>query len=210
MEGELIIFPYAEAPLSTKHTLQPYQTVDELFQNFRSSAFRIEALDLYDVDSDKGGFKQYLSGIPLRSDDPADRAWCKFIEAATKSGKTVSRVHVISGPLTPYLRYEIDWGYAYNQTAGDQIFILHRPDARTLLSDKPLKDFWLFDESTVAEMIYDKECHFLGAQITTGAAVVSECIRQRDVALRHAQSLSDYLSRLRRTTFDLLASEKPE
>jgi hypothetical protein len=196
--------------LSTKQTLHPYPTVHELFQTFKSSAFRIEALDLYAVDSDKDQFKQYLSGIPLRSDDPDDRTWCNFIEAATKSGKTVRRVHVISGPLTPYLRFEIDWGYAYNQMAGEQIFILHRPDARTLLSDEPLKDFWLFDESTVAEMIYDKECHFLGAQITTDAAVVSECIRQRDIALRHAQSLPDYLSRLRSISFDLLASEKPE
>jgi hypothetical protein len=125
------------------------------------------------------------------------------VKDAAASGKSMSRVHVISDPLTPYLKFEIDWGYVRNQEVGEQIYILHDSGAREFISDKPLFDFWLFDESIVALMKYDDEGHFLGASVTSDRDVVSECLRQRDVAMSAAESLREYLRRVRGDARDL-------
>lgn len=180
-------------------------TYEELFTGFRTSAFRIEALNQYLVGEEEDGFREYARGIPSPSPEYEIglREWTNTIKEAVASGKSFSRVHVISDPLTPYLKCEIDWGYTRTHAAGEEIYILHDSSAREFISDKPLFDFWLFDESIVALMNYDDEGHFLGATVTSDRDVVLECLRQRDVAMSVAESLPEYLRRVRGNARDL-------
>jgi len=69
------------------------------------------------------------------------------IASSRAAGKTVERVHLGGGELTPYLRFE--WGYAYSAEAGEEIFLLEHPDPQRLFGDLPVHDSWLFDDAVV-------------------------------------------------------------
>jgi hypothetical protein len=173
-------------------------TLGELLDSFQRTAFRLETLDRYAVEDEDESFQRYLAGEPLPPPDPSDVEWQQFIRDKAARGATMSRVHAIAGPLTPYLHYEIDWGYVYNASAGEDIHILHRADLRPVFGDEPLHDFWLLDEAVVVHMDYDREGRFRGPRLSHDAATLEECRRLRDIALRHAVPLHEYLAAMRR------------
>jgi hypothetical protein len=59
--------------------------------------------------------------------------------------------------LTPYLQFEIDWYYAVNGAAGEDIRFIFRED----VPDLPYTDTWLFDEETVIDLSYDEQGRLL-------------------------------------------------
>jgi hypothetical protein len=105
----------------------------------------------------ESGHGRARPGATVRGDCPdADRkaAWHKVLQADLDRGVTTSRVHAVCSPLSDYLRYELEWGYAHN-LAYEDIRILD-------LSEKPMPtgldgigDFWLIDDLQVAVMRYD-------------------------------------------------------
>lgn len=69
----------------------------------------------------------------------------------------MGRVHIIDHKLTPYLQFEIDWYYAVNGAAGEDIRFIFREDVPEVV----YTDTWLFDEETVLDLSYDLEGHLL-------------------------------------------------
>jgi uncharacterized protein DUF6879 len=133
----------------------------------RRSLFRLETLDHYDVSSDGGDFQRYVRGED-GPDMERKAAWHKALQANLDRGLTTRRVHVVRSPLSDYLRYEFDWGYAYN-LAYEDIRILdlaHRIETaatgRFPAALEGLGDFWLIDGSAVALMHYDQAGRYLG------------------------------------------------
>jgi Family of unknown function (DUF6879) len=113
-------------------------------------------------------------------------------------------VHAIVGPLTPYLRYEIEWGYAVTAEAGDDVRILHRRSwADTPFGSQP-PDFWAFDLDTpdpiVAVMRYADDGRWLGLDLLNDG--LTRYRQLRDLAVREAVALRDYLEILRMTSLD--------
>lgn len=111
------------------------------FSTFQEEAFRLETLDDYSNSGNPAAFRAFLAGETKPADYNAD--WLETVRKATESGKRMVRVHVLSRPLTPYLRYELSWGYQTNMTAGEEFHILD-----TTVRPNPLEgvpDFWLFD-----------------------------------------------------------------
>jgi hypothetical protein len=69
------------------------------------------------------------------------------VTEGVKAGKLFQRVHVVTSPLSDYLKYEFAWGYVFNARAGEDIRILdlaHQADPGL-----PAHDSWLFDNTTV-------------------------------------------------------------
>lgn len=62
----------------------------------------------------------------------------------------MGRVHIIDHVLTPYLQFEIDWYYAINGAAGEDIRFIYRED----VPDLAYTDTWLFDDTTVVDLSY--------------------------------------------------------
>jgi hypothetical protein len=127
-----------------------------------TSAFRLECLDQYLVDSDQDNVTRYLNGGDKPSWADGDD-WMQYLVEEKGSGIRRFRVHVLSTPLHPYLRYECEWGYVYTSQAGEEIYILDttetpRPEGLTE------EEFWLFDDKYVVIMHYDDEGHFLDAE----------------------------------------------
>jgi Family of unknown function (DUF6879) len=125
------------------------------FTEFKSSATRIETLDIYTVDEERENFELYLTGAP----PPPHRneEWAGNIRACVADGKYMGRVHIIDHVLTPYLQFEIDWYYAINGAAGEDIRFIFREDVPDLVHT----DTWLFDEETVIDLSYDTEGRLL-------------------------------------------------
>ena len=125
------------------------------FTEFKSSATRIETLDHYTVEEESENFDLYLTGAPL----PPDRneEWAANIRACVAGGKYMGRVHIIDHALPPYLQFEIDWYYAINGAAGEDIRFIFREDVPELA----YTDTWLFDEETVLDLSYDTDGRLL-------------------------------------------------
>jgi uncharacterized protein DUF6879 len=141
------------------------------FTEFKSSAARIETLDVYSVEEERANFDHYLSGAPLPPD--RNQRWAENIRSRVAEGKYMGRVHIIGPRLTPYLQFEIDWYYAVNGAAGEDIRFIFRED----VPDVPYTDTWIFDEETVVDLAYDPEGHLL-------------YINQNDDPVRLAQALT--------------------
>jgi len=144
------------------------ETVAFFDDHFTRSAFRLETLDAYEVESDGADVARYLAGEP-EPDPSRKQPWLDELAAERRAGKIRSRVHVLRTPLCDYLRYECEWGYAPNAAAGESIRIL---DLSSVTRPPKLvdEDFWLLDDTHVLRMIYDDAGHFLGAELATDAA----------------------------------------
>jgi hypothetical protein len=135
--------------------------------HFTSTLFRLETLDKYDVSGETDDYRRYLSGQP----GPMNKQpWMDVIRNEVARGLHTYRVHVVRSPLTDYLRYEFEWGYAYNAEAGEHIRILDtadqcKPDA---VIDE---DFWLIDNQHALVMHYSPDGAFLGASIAERESV---------------------------------------
>lgn len=134
-------------------------------QGAQRDIFRLETLPAYEVASDGGDFAAYLAGEP-GPDPERKRPTLEWIAGDVARGVTRRRVHVLRQPLSDYLRYECEWGYAPNAAAGEDIRIL---DLSEMLYPLPMAhwhvDFWVVDGHDAALMNYADDGRFKGAVI---------------------------------------------
>jgi hypothetical protein len=112
-------------------------------------------LPCYAVDDERENFEQYLAGAPLPPG--RNREWAANIRAATAAKRYMRRVHIIEHALTPYLQFEIDWYYAVNAAAGEDIRFIFRKDVPNV----KYTDTWLFDDRDVVDLSYDAQGRLL-------------------------------------------------
>jgi len=143
------------------------------FESFERSAFRLETLDTYSVEEEKASFAAYLAGDPLPPPNLGVQ-WTSFLEKAKSAGKVITRVRLIPAKLTPYLKYEFDWWYAYNAKAGENILVVKSSEIGKFVSPERLSDFWLFDDQLLYDLSYDTTGNFLGAELNENADELKE------------------------------------
>jgi hypothetical protein len=165
---------------------------DAVFDRFQTTAFRLETLPRYADDEDEE-FAVFLAGKPLPERSTRTVPWLKRVADTTAAGARWHRVHVLSRPLTDYLRFEMV-GYEANLDAGEDIRIADRglhPELAALR-----RDFWLFDAETAdafaMPLHYDAACHLLDFAITEDPEVIEQCRRERDLAVALSVPLHEY------------------
>lgn len=159
-----------------------------LFDRFHQEAFRLETLDDYSKSGSVDAYQAFLAGGPKPAGYNAN--WLAQVQRNSDAGRRMYRVHILTRPLTPYLQFELGWGYRTNATAGEEFFILDITEKANPLEGVP--DFWMFDESTTVSMTYDNEGRFLGAEEEPDA---QKWIKWRDTALSHAEPFTDWWER---------------
>ncbi|WP_327066653.1 DUF6879 family protein [Kitasatospora sp. NBC_01302] len=161
---------------------------EKLFSDFQREAFRLETLDDYTGSSNPESLRAFFAAEP----QPADynQAWADEVRANTRAGKRMYRVHILRRPLTPYLRFELGWGYVKNSTAGEEFFILDTTEQPNPLEGVP--DFWAFDETAVVTMSYTPSGSFKGADLQPSA---HDWLTHRDTALQHAVPFAEWWER---------------
>jgi Family of unknown function (DUF6879) len=137
-------------------------------EHLTREAFRLEQLDRYDVASDGADFERFTRGEP-GPNIARKQPWLDRLRQAARSGVSWRRVHVLRTPLTDYLRYECEWGYAFNARAGEDIGIIDLAEQQA--EGLPDHDFWLLDNRHAARLHYDTGGRFLGAEVVEAAGL---------------------------------------
>lgn len=159
--------------------------LDDLVSALRTaevSVFRLEARQDY---TDDPQWQAFRAGQEWEDNDDLS-AWCELVGSNTARGVTMVRVHVVTRPWTPYVRFEVEEHYPHNRDAGEDVRVLHteRP------WDAP--DFWLIDDTRAWMLVYDPD----GVMTVVRASDRSlPPLRQwRDQALAATADLSSPLS----------------
>jgi hypothetical protein len=136
-----------------------------LFEHFERSAFRLEARDQYAVEDEQQDLAAFLNGQQSPPRTPRYNSWLGLVARATASGRTVERVRIAARPLTDYTRFEFA-AYPENIAAGEKVRVVERGSLQGADRAWADKDFWIFDDKTVALLRYDEEGRFLRAERT--------------------------------------------
>ena len=170
-----------------------FEEFDAHFETFQTTAFHLETLPSYSDETEDAELALFLAGKPLPERSTRTEPWLKRVADTTAAGKRWQRVHVVSHPLTDYLRFELV-GYEANVEAGEDVRIVSR-DAHPELAGLR-RDFWLFDAGTPEPfallMLYDAAGHLTDFERTTRPDIISQCRRERDLAVARSVSLRDY------------------
>ncbi len=97
---------------------------NRLFTDFKFTAYRLEALQRYDVTYEQDEFSRFLAG-EARGEFPGIAEWIDgTVTKAVAAGKSLSRVHVVELPMSDYVRFECAWAYEHTVEAGEDVRIL--------------------------------------------------------------------------------------
>ncbi|MEV6332332.1 DUF6879 family protein [Streptomyces sp. NPDC051909] len=116
------------------------------FKTFQTEAWRLETLPQYLVPQEAEEFAAFKAGA--RFPGPYEDAWTAMVRT-----RNVGRVHIVTRPLTDYLRFEFERYYQHQAPAGEDIRSLDITDRPNPLPG--VQDFWMFDRSTVVLMKYE-------------------------------------------------------
>jgi hypothetical protein len=130
-----------------------------MFRGIQSEAWRLETLPQYLVPQEAAEIEAFREGKRI---DPHTYSspYTEDLKRLRNEGKRKGRVHVLTQPLSEYLRFEFSRYYAPHAVAGEDIRILDVTARENPLQG--VQDFWLFDRSTVVLMHYEED----GTQIS--------------------------------------------
>lgn len=165
------------------------EAFDKLFSSFEDSAFHLEVQDSYHTPEEAGPFALFLRGEP--DDFGWHQPWLTLVREATRAGKRIERVRIVSEPHVDYTR----WGLTVaelNIKAGEDIRWL----PRHLTTTMPLThdDFWLFDDVHVVFTVFAPGGRFAGGAQTTDPVIVDHCRQTRDLVWAAAIRHHDYIA----------------
>lgn len=161
-------------------------TLPELLDSFTSYAWRLEALDTYDISDEREQFEDFLAG---RTPEPSpdDREWQARASKVVASGRSIGRVRMVGHPITDYTRFE--WAaYPDNIAAGEKVRIFDRtwPGGT---DPHFAQDVWIFDDRVAALMRYADSGEFLEVRITED---VAPYLKMKQSALAGSVPFSEY------------------
>jgi hypothetical protein len=162
------------------------------FDAYQREAFRLETLPIYTVGSEHAEYENFLvtGRLNVSENDP----WLTRVRRFRETGRWIGRVHVLSRPLTDYLRYEFAV-YRHTVEAGEDVRILDVTDQPN--PGLPTHDFWLFDETTVVRMDYAPDGTQLGRELLDGVDP-APYIQWKQLALEHAEPFTQYYAKRER------------
>lgn len=156
-EGAVIVPP--SLMLGVREVLTLDQLGEFVAKHHTRDLFRLETLSFYNAASDADDLRRYLEGEPTPTAD-AKRPWLDRIRADVTSGRAWRRIHAVTQPLSDYVRYECEWGYVPNSTAGEQVRIAELTPALAQVGD-----FFVLDGRYVVRSRYDETSRFVGAEV---------------------------------------------
>ncbi|WP_416970221.1 DUF6879 family protein [Streptomyces sp. 4F14] len=137
---------------------------NDCFDSMRSEAWRLETLPVYTMPQEAEKLARFLAGE--KSPDDYASAWMDEVRQWTAQGKYVGRVHILTRPLSDYLRFEFEYYYRHHVTASEDIRILDLTGRDN--PGLPEQDFWMFDESKVVLMNYRADGTQIGRELYEG------------------------------------------
>lgn len=168
--------------------------IDRLWEDlvgFRYSLFRLETLQNYSGSSEDEALADWrrTGAVPLTDEL---RQWCERVQRRVQDGCRVQRVHVVTEPLTDYMRFELA-SYAPNVEVGEDVRIIPvSADGQWPIDVPSETDFWLIDAQRLWSMRYAADGAWLGAELVTDPHRIVDANTARDAALAQSTSWRDY------------------
>ncbi|UWM51253.1 hypothetical protein N0X72_20875 [Streptomyces carpaticus] len=174
------------APRTEAPGLRPFASIAHRFREFRHTAWRLETRRGYASDRRSPKWTRWQRGVRI-----ADEAsgWLENVTAQTRAGKQFARVRLVDDPPTEGQRFLLASAPG-NVSAGEDIRNLTRAQAEQLRL--PEFDFWLFDSTIVARLVFDEEDTTLGVYVTEDPAEVLAACQARDAAWHHAVPTGEF------------------
>lgn len=180
-------------------TRKPLGEVDlfALIRSSQKSVFRVEALDDYLVSNEDIIANRYKSGESLfENPEPACTEWWALMEESRKRGVSNVRARPIPRKIPPYVRMEIEWGYNYATTHGEDVRVLIKED------NEDIKETWddeyyLFDDKKLLYINYSKKGEFVGFEEETDPAKIQEKVEQKKLLLERTSPYGKFIALLR-------------
>lgn len=156
--------------------------LDDLVHALRTaqtSVFRAEYRQDYPDDPQ---WQSYQRGDDWTANDDL-WAWCDLVSANTDRGVAMQRVHVVTEPWSPYVAFEVEQHYPWNQRAGE--------DVRLVRARHPWRvtDFWLVDDQRGWLLDYTRAGVMRPVPVP-GEAELEALRDRRDEALAAAEPLT--------------------
>lgn len=159
-------------------------------KNFEYSAFRLETLAVYRVPQEAEWFALWQRSGKLPELTPDNDSWLRLVAQAKARQCQVQRVHLVTPPLTDYLRFEFVLQRS-SVECGEDCRVADRTDHPELADLNT--DFWLFDDQKAVALDYDHEGKFVQASERDHP---EHYCQLRDLVMDCSISLKEYLAKL--------------
>ncbi|SCF94635.1 DUF6879 family protein [Streptomyces sp. Ncost-T10-10d] len=161
------------------------------FERFAREAWRLETLPQYLMPQEEEEFAAFRAGVRI---DPATVAneYIDRLRRQAAEGRVQGRVHVVTRPLSEYLRFEFHHYYRAHAMAGEQIRILDVTDRPNPLAGA--QDFWMFDHSEVVLMNYHPDGRQISREVHVGE--VEPFIEFQRIAVEESVPFEEYVKDL--------------
>lgn len=157
----------------------------------RRLVFRLETLQVYRGSGEDEWIAAFERGAPHPPPEPEQDEWEAMIRSMTAAGVLIQRVHVVTEPLTDYLRFELAWAYPPNAAAGEDVSIADATAGWPMGVAR--HDYWLLDDR-VYDGVYEPDGTWRGVRPQHGQAAIEAAQKSRLAALGAAVPLADFLA----------------
>ncbi|MFD9217712.1 DUF6879 family protein [Streptomyces sp. NPDC059544] len=161
------------------------------FERFTREAWRLETLPQYLMPQEAEEFAAFRSGVRIDPETVANE-YTDRLRRQVAEGRTQGRVHVVTRPLSEYLRFEFHHYYKAHALAGEQIRILDVTDRSNPLDG--VQDFWMFDHSEVVLMNYYLDGRQIGREVHEGDT--APFIEYQRIAVSESVPFEEYVKGL--------------
>ncbi len=160
------------------------------FRDFQTEAWRLETLPAYNVPQEQEEIRAFLTGERI---DPHAHSneYTKDLKRVRREGKSKGRVHIVTRPLSEYLRYEFMY-YLPHVWAGEDIRIMDVTDRENPLAGA--QDFWMFDKEEVVLMNYEADGSQINREVHEGD--LTPFIEYQRIALAESVPFEEYVKGL--------------
>ncbi|MGW1427577.1 DUF6879 family protein [Streptomyces sp. NPDC001108] len=158
------------------------------FVEIKQEAWRLETLQQYLVAHEAEEFAAFREGRVIAP--YATSAYTERVSRQRAEGKRNGRVHIVTQPLSDYLRFEFVRYYEVHSRAGDDIRILDVTNRPNPLGG--VRDFWMFDQNEVVLMNYEEDGRQISREVFEGD--VSSFIEYQRVAITESVPFEEYMN----------------
>ncbi|MGW3834463.1 DUF6879 family protein [Streptomyces microflavus] len=161
------------------------------FEGFQREAWRLETLPQYLMPQEAEEFEAFRDGARV---DPAtvSNEYTDRLRRQVTQGKSQGRVHVVTRPLSDYLRFEFHHYYKAHSLAGEEIRILDVTNRPNPLGRA--QDFWLFDSAEVVLMNYHSDGRQISREVFDGD--IGPFLERQRIAVEESVAFEEYVKGL--------------
>ncbi len=131
---------------------------DRLWDSMRVEWFKLEVLQDYSAEDKGESLDAWMAGDKERSLEllrTEPNPWSEDCRAKVERGVTLTRIHVVDYPLSPYMEWEIEVYKMRNIPQGKEtVFLVDRKNLEGV--DLPAGDLMMFDQKNVVIGHYDE------------------------------------------------------